>query len=62
MSTTLSVTSQIVRAFAFLSELSFAFIDDWGFAVVYDWPSGFAFILSFIAPVWTICAHFAGQP
>ena len=42
--------------------ISFLVTDDRGFAVVYDWLSGFAFILSFIAPVWTICVHFAGQP
>ncbi|KAI0275985.1 amino acid/polyamine transporter I [Russula aff. rugulosa BPL654] len=23
---------------------------------LYDWPNGFAFILSFLAPVWTICS------
>jgi amino acid transporter len=26
------------------------------FTNLYDWPSGFAFILSFMAPVWTICS------
>jgi hypothetical protein len=55
MLATLSVTSQIVRSFHYLSELSLMGL---GFVVVYDWPSGFAFILSFMAPVWTICAHF----
>ena len=25
---------------------------------VYDWPDGFAFILSFLAPLWTICTSF----
>ena len=43
------------------SGLLFPFIGGWGFAVVYDWPNGFAFILSFLAPVWTICAHFVGS-
>jgi len=26
------------------------------FTNLYDWPNGFAFILSFLAPVWTICS------
>jgi len=38
--------------------LTFAY---WIFLVVYDWPNGFAFILSFLAPVWTICAYFVGR-
>lgn len=32
------------------AELTFA-----GFTNLTGWPSGFAFILSFLAPVWTIC-------
>ncbi|KAH9973550.1 APC amino acid permease [Lactifluus volemus] len=27
------------------------------FTNLYDWPNGFAFILSFLAPVWTICSY-----
>lgn len=32
-----------------------------GFCQVYDWPSGFAFILSFMAPLWTISTYQVGQ-
>ncbi|KAN0124703.1 Amino acid/polyamine transporter I [Lactarius tabidus] len=29
---------------------------NWASLLVYDWPDGFAFILSFLAPLWTICS------
>ena len=44
------------------SELSLSIITDRVLLAVYDWPNGFAFILSFLAPIWTIgpcllCEH-----
>ena len=49
----LSETSRIGRPFLIHVLLN----ADLG-AAVYDWPDGFAFILSFLAPLWTICTSF----
>jgi hypothetical protein len=36
------------------SELPLSIVTDRVSLAVYDWPNGFAFILSFLAPIWTI--------
>jgi len=36
------------------SELPLSIVTGRVLLAVYDWPNGFAFILSFLAPIWTI--------